>query len=91
MVAHYRPSQEQLATDRRVMECSQESTRQEYGFVFVELPFPRVTLYTHQNDERSRDIAIVDVEVTEIEKALAAFKIKIANDSSGGRIARAAH
>ncbi|HXM01531.1 MAG TPA: hypothetical protein VN939_02950 [Chthoniobacterales bacterium] len=39
---------------------------------------------THNNDKRVRDIALVDVELTEIENALAAFKNQVASGASGG-------
>lgn len=41
---------------------------------------------THNNDKPLRDIALVDVEVTEIENALAAFKSEVANGASVGNL-----
>ena len=33
---------------------------------------------THNNEKRARDIPLADVEITEIENALAAFKTEVA-------------
>jgi|HubBroStandDraft_2_1064218.scaffolds.fasta_scaffold2459351_1 hypothetical protein len=39
---------------------------------------------THNNDKRVRDIPLADVEITEIENALAALKAEVASGASGG-------
>jgi hypothetical protein len=39
---------------------------------------------THNKDKPVRDIALADVEITEIENALAAFKTEVAGGASGG-------
>lgn len=41
---------------------------------------------TFDNDKALREIALVDVEITEIENALAAFKSEIANGASVGKL-----
>jgi hypothetical protein len=41
---------------------------------------------THNNDKPVRDIPLADVEITEIENALAAFKTEVASDASVGYI-----
>ena len=39
---------------------------------------------THNNDKPVRDIPLADVEITEIENALAAFKTEVASGASAG-------
>lgn len=39
---------------------------------------------THNNDKPVRDIPLADVEITEIEKSLAAFKVEVAAGASVG-------
>ena len=41
---------------------------------------------THNADKRLRDIALVDVEVTEIENAVAEFKAQVAGGVSVGQM-----
>jgi hypothetical protein len=41
---------------------------------------------THNNDKPTRDIGLVDVEVTEIENALAEFKREVASGASVGNL-----
>jgi hypothetical protein len=41
---------------------------------------------THNNDKAVRDIPLADVEITEIENALAAFKIEVTSGASGGTL-----
>lgn len=39
---------------------------------------------THNNDKAVRDIPLADVEITEIENALAAFKTEVTSGAPGG-------
>jgi hypothetical protein len=41
---------------------------------------------THNNDKPVRDIPLADVEITEIENALAAFKTEVASGACVGRL-----
>jgi hypothetical protein len=41
---------------------------------------------THNNDKAVRDIPLADVEITEIENALSAFKTEVAGGASGGAL-----
>jgi hypothetical protein len=41
---------------------------------------------THNNDKAVREIALVDVEITEIENALAEFKREVAAGASVGQL-----
>jgi hypothetical protein len=41
---------------------------------------------THNNDKAMREIALVDVEITEIENALAEFKREVAAGASVGKL-----
>jgi hypothetical protein len=41
---------------------------------------------THNNDKAVRDIALADVEMTEIENALAEFKAQVAAGASAGEM-----
>jgi hypothetical protein len=41
---------------------------------------------TFDNDKALREIALVDVEITEIENALAAFKTEVAAEASVGKL-----
>jgi hypothetical protein len=43
---------------------------------------------THNNDKPVRDIPLVEVEITEIENALAAFKTEVANGARVGAMPR---
>jgi hypothetical protein len=44
------------------------------------------SIITHNNDQPVRDIPLADVEITEIENALAAFKTEVAAGASVGKM-----
>jgi hypothetical protein len=44
------------------------------------------SIITHNNDKAVRDVALADVEVTEIENALAEFKREVAGGASAGEM-----
>jgi hypothetical protein len=44
------------------------------------------SIITHQNDKPVREIALAEVEITEIENALAEFKEEVAGGASAGEM-----